>query len=250
MDEFFNKNYDIDYMFINEDLTSSFITIASKTQETSLLHSLKCGYPMEWFVKEQCGFVLTGWNCEILSYPKWAETINIATWPTKFQNMLAHRSFLGRNMDGETIFKTDSDWVLMSLKDKKPLRIPQEMYDRYAPTGEPVIGEKIRIPQCDDYDFIARQDILVTRQYIDSNHHVNNISYIVWAMDIIPADYYSQCEPAKIMVKYNKESRLGDELYSEVYRKENKFYVCIKSKLNDEIRCTLHMEWRNKAISD
>ena len=246
MKEFFHVDYKIDYMFLNGDLTAGFVNLAAKVQETSLLHSLHCGYSMDWFYENKCGFVLTGWNIEIMRYPKWGEKIRITTWPSKFKSMLACRTFIGHDEDGNMLFKADSDWIFMNLLGKKPLRITQQMHERYAPMAEAAMGEKIRIQEGEGFDILATVPHKVTRGDIDTNRHVNNISYIAWAMDAVPEEYYSAHEPIKVMVKYSKECYLGEELVVEVKFCGDEFLTYIRSKGDNELRCAIYSKWCEK----
>ena len=247
MNEFFYADYRIDYMFLNTDLTAGLVNLAAKIQETSLLHSLNCGYSMDWFFEHKCGFVLTGWNMEILRYPRWGEKIRITTWPSKFKSMLACRTFIGHDEEGNMIFKADSDWIFMNIAEKKPLRIEQHMYDSYAPMSEPAIGEKIRIKEAEGFETLAALNHTVTKGDIDTNHHVNNISYIAWTMNAVPDEYYFDYEPSKVMVKYSKECYLGEELIIEIKSCGDEFLSFISSKADNELRCAIHGKWRKKA---
>jgi len=248
MEEFFYVDYRIDYMFLNMDLSAGFVNLAGKIQETSLLHSLSCGYSMDWFFEHKCGFILAGWNVEIIRYPRWDEKIRIYTWPSKFKSMVASRSFEGRDERGNTVFRVDSDWVFMDIHEKKPARVAQEMIDSYVPKGEALIGEKIRIPEGAGFEAAAVASHKVTKSDIDTNHHVNNISYIVWAMDAMPDKYYFSHEPAKVMVKYSKECHLGEELEIEVKSNGDEFLTYISSKANNELRCAIYSKWREKGV--
>jgi len=251
MEKFFYADYQIDYMFLNVDLTAGIVNLAAKIQETSLLHSLNCGYSMDWFFEHKCGFVLTGWNIEILRYPRWGEKIRISTWPSKFKSMLACRSFVGYDEGGEMIFKADSDWIFMDIAEKKPLRISQEMHERYAPMEDAAVGEKIRIQEAEGFRAIDIIPYKVKRGDIDTNRHVNNISYVAWAMEALADEYYFSHEPVKIMVKYSKECYLGEELVIEVKSKGDEFLTYIRAKKDNELRCAIYSKWRKKAeISD
>ena len=246
MKEFFYADYQIDYMFLNVDLTAGIVNLAAKIQETSLLHSLECDYSMDWFFEHKCGFVLTGWNMEIMRFPRWGEKIRITTWPSKFKSMLANRTFVGHDESGNMVFKADSDWIFMDIAEKKPLRISQEMYDNYIPMKEALIGEKIRIKESEGFETLAKVAHKVTRADIDTNHHVNNISYIAWAIDAVDDEYYFAHEPAKVMVKYSKECYLGEDLVIEVKSRGDEYLTFISSKADNELRCAIHSKWRKK----
>jgi acyl-ACP thioesterase len=230
-------------MFINEDLTANFVNLASKVQETTLLHSLHAGYSMEWFLNHGRGFILASYAFKIHRYPKWGENINIATWPSKFRGFIGKRSFRGVDENGGLIIEVDSDWVFMDLIQKKPERVPQEMADNFGSVYPALFEDKIKMPGEENFEKLSETTLTVCRSDIDSNHHVNNISYIIWAVNAVDNDFYKNNIISAANVKYHKESRLGEELVVEAYKKDNNMLVVIKSA-EREIRCSVFMEFK------
>jgi acyl-ACP thioesterase len=243
MDERFNRNYHIDYMFINEDLTANFINLASKVQETTLLHSLHSGYSMDWFLNRGKGFVLTSYAFKIHRYPKWGENINIATWPSKFRGFIGKRSFKGLDESGGLIIEVDSDWIYMDLVQKKPERVPQDMVDNFGSIYPALFEDKIKIPGEEGFEKVSETALTVRRSDIDSNHHVNNISYIIWAVNAVDNHFYKHNIISAANIKYHRESHFGEELVIDAYKKDNNMLVIIKST-EHEVRCSVYFEFK------
>ena len=84
---------------------------------------------------------------------------------------------------------------------------------------------------------------------MDTNGHVNNTRYLIWATDCVDDDIYNGYTLKDFRVTYRKESTRGDDLRAKtaVYREEDKVTTVIYF-VNDSDRDTVYvqlcMEWR------
>ena len=66
-------------------------------------------------------------------------------------------------------------------------------------------GRKVAIPELGE----VVTPVKVTREYIDTNHHMNNAKYITVAMNYVPC----HLEVREIRIEYKKQAFLGDNIY-------------------------------------
>ena len=66
--------------------------------------------------------------------------------------------------------------------------------------------------------------VVVTRDDIDYNHHMNNCCYIRIAQELIPADFNIK----RVRIEYKVAARQGEELTPLVYEDDNKYYIELK----------------------
>lgn len=240
----YTHQFTTDYLFTKEDLTTSFVRLANYIQETSLYHSSSIGYPMEWFYENQTGFLLTSWNFEILSLPKWGDKINISTWPTKRVSKIANRSFIVKNEKDEILINADSTWVYVDLETGEPQRITDELINKYGQYQKPLIDKKIKIPKSENCSFLKVSHQVVKRFDVDSNHHVNNINYIMWALNEIPDEIYNNCKLKNVSVKYSKECKIYEPLIIQTnILKENEYLTIILNSETKEIKSSIFSIW-------
>lgn len=242
----YTHKYTTDYLFTKENLTTSFVRIANYIQETSLNHSNYTGYPIKWFYQNKKGFLLTSWNFEIINLPKWGEEISISTWPSKIKGKVANRSFLVKNENAQCLVKADSKWAYVDMETEEPLKIPEKIIEDFMPFKESLIENPIKIPKIEDsLKEIFQSQHIVKRFDIDSNHHVNNINYIMWALNDIPEYIYNNKALIKASVKYTKESKINEPLVINTYLvSENQYLTIIKNEKSNEIKSQIFTIWQ------
>lgn len=240
----YTHEFTTDYLYTMEDSSTSFVRLANYIQETSLYHSNSIGYPMEWFYENQTGFLLISWNFEILNLPKWGDKINISTWPTKRRGRIANRSFIVKDNQGNTLVNADSSWIYYDIKNCETLKITDELMDEYGPIDLPLVENKIKIPKADKCLYLTSRTHLVRRFDIDSNHHVNNVNYIMWALNYIPDEIYKKHKLIKVSVKYSKESKINELLTIRTSKfTENEYLTEILNEDTEEVKCSIFTVW-------
>ena len=84
------------------------------------------------------------------------------------------------------------------------------------------LDRKIVVPKV---EALNSEPITVMRDDIDYNKHLNNAQYIRMACEYLPTDY----TPQRIRVEYKKPAKLGDSLYPQLIRQDNKIFVLMNS---------------------
>ena len=77
---------------------------------------------------------------------------------------------------------------------------------------------------------------------IDSNHHVNNLSYLDFAYETLPIEYFKK-EFSQVEIMYKKECTLGETikcLYTKISDKE--YVITIKSEDLKELLCIIKLK--------
>ena len=70
-------------------------------------------------------------------------------------------------------------------------------------------------------DSFSEKAVSISYYDTDYNQHVNNISYITWAMESFPHDFLNKKRPTLIDVKWEKQSFVGDNLYAKTFSKKD-----------------------------
>lgn len=248
MEKVFNAELTMDYQNINGDLTVSLPGIMGYIQETSLLHSKKCGYTMEYFQDIKKAFVLINWQVEIKRFPNWNEKVVISTWPSEFKGITAKRSFLVKSLTGEVLVNADSKWIYTDIVKKKPIKIEEDMMVDFAPLCKRLMDQEENINESTlGYTILKKEEIYAKRSHIDSNSHVNNITYIKWAIDNMPDELYDSNKLHQLTIKYKKECTLNQGVLIETYvnNENNKEILTIMKSLKESevIYCISKSQW-------
>lgn len=191
-------------------------------QDCCIFHSEDVGLGMSNAENKNKVWMLLGWQIEIDRLPKYTERIKTITWPYSFVRIKGGRNFLMEDAEGNVIAKADSQWVYMNLETGLPERIPGDMGDQFgveAPMELSLDKKKIRIPE----DCEKKEEIVVRREHLDTNHHVNNGQYIVMAEDLLP----EEMKIRKIKVEYRSQAKLGDVIVPKMKALEEGYLVAL-----------------------
>ncbi len=151
---------------------------------------------------ENISWVLTRLKVRMARFPKWGETVSILTFPRGGRKIVAYRDFVLSGKDGEELGRATSEWMLIDLKSRKVVAIPDSVFAVANTVRGPVFGEEplaklrwdCRETMADALVFRAR------RGDIDLNGHVNNVHYVEWLLEGRP-DAAMPCRELDIVFK-------------------------------------------------
>lgn len=177
-------------------------------QDCVSFHSIAVGLGIRGDECENRAWYLIAWDIQIYRIPQMAEKLTIETEPYKMRGFYGYRRFKIIDENNEAIVEADSNWIFMDIDKMIPVKIPQELAQRYI-TG-PVEDQKIRVKRKlpSEGEWVEKESFTVTKIFLDSNGHVNNTYYVLWAEDVMPENY----EVKEIKVDYRQSAFLNDRI--------------------------------------
>ncbi|MBR5047837.1 MAG: acyl-[Eubacterium sp.] len=157
-------------------------------QDCCIFQSESLGYKVQDELDRDRGWFLLAWNLEIRRFPSMGEELQIVTEPYKMKGFYGYRRFFMIDGDNKEIASADSLWLLMNLQKKVPRRIPDDMIKAYI---SDVADDTVRVRRKLESggEWIPGEKILVNRHYLDTNSHVNNVFYGMWAEKYLPEGF-------------------------------------------------------------
>ena len=171
--------------------------------------------------------MLLYWKLKIFKRPRWNTELTIKTWARKFERVSSWRDFEMYDDAGNLIVIGTTQWVLIDAKRQTVSKITEDMASEYGMVSKSVFEEdlngKLMLDEIGDkiYEYTA------TRRDIDSNNHVNNVSYLDIAYDAFPANLSLNFDNLEIY--YKKQIKPGETVFVYYLCKNNVHTVCIKS---------------------
>lgn len=207
-------------------------------QDCSTFHSEVLGVGHEYLAKDNLAWVLASWEIEINRFPKLCEKVKIGTFPTSFKGVMGTRNYFMETEDGEMLARANSLWTLVDMKEGKMSIPTKEHVEKY--TLEPKFdmdcgGRKITLEE----DGTTEESIIVGKQHLDTNMHVNNGQYVDMALSYVENDF----RIGQMRAEYKKQALLGDELIPYVVKNEKK---CAVSLRNKEGQVYVNVEFLNR----
>lgn len=225
------------YSEIDADRFMTLPAILDILQDCCTFQSEEIGIGLDFLQQNHRAWILLSWQVVICRYPKFGETIRAYTWPYDFKSFLGYRNFKIEDAKGEVITYANSVWVYMDTENKRPVKVPEEVRQRYcleAPFEMKYSDRKIHLQQ----DMEGREKQRVGRSQIDTNHHVNNSKYILMAEEYLPEGF----QVKELRAEYKKEAVLGNLICPKVKETEHRVMVSLENERKEPYAVIEFME--------
>jgi len=194
-------------------------------QDCSTFQSETIGAGFEYLGPKNLVWVLASWQIVIHRLPCLMEEVVIGTLPYDFKGFLGYRNFLMKTKAGELLATANSLWTLLNTETMKP-SVPAEehlsMYQVEERLDMEYAGRKIVVGNGGE----VRESVVVRKQHLDSNNHVNNGQYINIAGDYLPEGF----DIGQIRAEYKKQAHLHDILVPYVVTETDKVTVSLRDE--------------------
>lgn len=207
---------------IDENKKLSIASVVDYFQDTSTMQSEELGAGMDYLQSLGQVWVMSYWQIAVDRYPELNERISVGTFPYDFKSFMGLRNFFLEDASGEMVIKANSIWTLMDLNAGRPVKPSADMLSKYQ--LEPKLDMEYAARKIfPEGDAERMPEFLVTRQHLDSNHHVNNGQYIHMAMEYLPEGF----EVRQMRAEYRKSALLHDRMIPEVYKQDDVVWVSL-----------------------
>lgn len=162
------------------------VSLMNKLQGLAGTHAEMLGAGREHCIAHNVAWVLTHMFVDIPDMPRAEESLVYSTWPSVSTAVRSERDFEIKDANGKLKLRAISQWVLIDLQTRRPVRIseilpdwqglPERVWDREFDKGPDFIPTKTSVVACRFDD-------------IDINQHINNAVYTIWATESVGFDY-------------------------------------------------------------
>lgn len=223
------SNYKIGLEDIGRNNEATNKALLAIMQDIACLHSESVGYGVLEIEIKKRAWMLLDWKMEVIKRPKYNDEINVETWSRKVERLYAYRDFQFKDKDGNIIAIGTSRWIFVDTDRKRPVRLTADIANLYeSETDKNVFLEEMEDIKCGDYLF--KKDYCVQRRDIDINQHMNNLSYLDMAYEILPEDIYNTKVFNNIRIVYKKEILYGEKVECYYEEQNNKHIITAKSQ--------------------
>lgn len=223
------SNYKIGLEDIGRNNEATNKALLAIMQDIACLHSASVGYGVLEIETKKRAWMLLDWKMEVIKRPKYNDDIKVETWSRKVERLYAYRDFQLKDKEGNIIAIGTSRWIFVDTDRKRPVRLTADIADLYeSETDKNVFTEEMEDIKCGDYLF--KKDYCVQRRDIDINQHMNNLSYLDMAYEILPEDIYNTKVFNNIRIVYKKEILYGEKVECYYEEQNNKHIITAKSQ--------------------
>ena len=182
-------------------------------EEAAVGHARILGVAVETLFEHGVAWVLSRLHLMVDRWPAGGEEIVVETWPEAASRLYTERRFEVFDASENRIGAASTLWLVLDLVRRRPIRLPPFVLEKLA---EVEIGtEPMR---CDDLAPLKTAEIqrtyTVRRSDLDLAEHVNNTSYVEWAVEAVPDEVWGTHDLAQLEIQYLSECHHGQTILS------------------------------------
>jgi acyl-ACP thioesterase len=185
-------------------------------QEAAGHHAACKGCSIPDLNREGKTWVITRSSVVVHRYTVWPETISVETWAQEPIRLHLPRIVRGFDEAGNPVFTATTYWAVLDMeKGGRPCR-PATMVERIGLVPKERFLD-VNLGLRKTYDESGCVTLSKTEPEIkyldsDSNRHVNNISYLNWALETLPDAFRDRLKVSKIDVSWIRQTFSGDKI--------------------------------------
>eukprot|EP00197_Chlamydomonas_leiostraca_P005602 CAMPEP_0202869348 /NCGR_PEP_ID=MMETSP1391-20130828/12405_1 /ASSEMBLY_ACC=CAM_ASM_000867 /TAXON_ID=1034604 /ORGANISM="Chlamydomonas leiostraca, Strain SAG 11-49" /LENGTH=347 /DNA_ID=CAMNT_0049549661 /DNA_START=114 /DNA_END=1158 /DNA_ORIENTATION=+ len=219
----FSEQHRIRGYEVRPDQRATIVTIANLLQEVAGNHAVGMwgrtdnGFANLPSMKDLI-FVMTRLQIRMQQYPKWGDIVTVETYFSEEGRLAARRDW--RILDartGQEYGAATSTWVTINTATRKLSKLPEELKARFmrlAPKpprhAVPADQTKRKLPEMDEATKFEGPKQVARRSDMDMNGHINNVTYLAWALETVPQDIYDGHKMFEIEVDFKAECKAGE----------------------------------------
>ncbi len=197
------------------------LTMLSLFEETGFSHCEESGWDVFRLRSEGFGWVLLNGSFRMYRYPRYKEPFTIETRLAAARAFYGLRDFVVRVSSGDIVGTARSLWTFYDVERRRPARIPGAIleawrHDPSAPCAREDPPDDAPGPDC--LDPLRAYDVRYSD--IDTNGHVNNVNYLEWALEAVPAEVLDGYTLAAVDGWYLHQVRHGCRVKPAVRERE------------------------------
>ena len=198
------------YSECDENGQLSLVGMMNYLQDCSTFHCEDRASGIRALGEQGLGWILASWQIEVDRLPMFGEKITVNTWCYQMKSLQALRCFTICDEKGAELVRADSQWFVYDLVAGRVCHVPEceQVYLEDTPRAEmPKMDRKLPI----EGEGQTTTAITVSEQHLDTNRHVNNAQYVLFAQDAL-AELGITGELARLDVLYRTMAWPGDTI--------------------------------------
>jgi acyl-ACP thioesterase len=189
-------------------------SVCNYFQEAAGVHANHLQFDIEQLRENGMTWVLYKMEVHVDRYPDRWEDVTVKTRPSAGDGLRALRDYELIDHEGNRLAAAVSQWMVLNLKTRRPVRIPQEILKLGLKEPTHII-EPDKKPIAQVGMDSGEETAPVTRaghHHLDMNGHVNNVTYISWFTGHVPRSVAKTKQCSRFEIQYISECGAGDDI--------------------------------------
>lgn len=179
-------------------------------QDMADAHAEKLNVGYTFYKQNHLAWVGRAYHLKIYSLPKIFDKVILETWPCIRTALIATRDFFIKDVNGNVLIAASSQWAMIDTTKMRPVKLDSFnlTYDILPERAVESDFAKIQSPQ----QITSEKQIQIREDDIDSNGHVNNCVYPMWAMETFTQQFKQDHILDEMEINFKKPVFIQDNI--------------------------------------
>lgn len=237
MAEIYSKNHTIACYEADANQLMRPTAMLDMMQEAANINATALGFGYDELINSNTAWVLSRIHVKFEKLPLWRQEVNLKTWHKGVAKLFYLRDFILSDTEGNTMIKATTSWLIIDMNTRRLVRNSDLATSPDKCNNEDAIAEpadKVVVPVDIEPELVRKHP--VTWSEIDTNGHVNNVKYAVWALDAVKPEDIKERPLKELLINYDAEVMPGDtvKIYRTIQESEDGLVYYITGKVDDK----------------
>lgn len=237
MAEIYSKNHTIACYEADANQLMRPTAMLDMMQEAANINATALGFGYDELINSNTAWVLSRIHVKFEKLPLWRQEVNLKTWHKGVAKLFYLRDFILSDTEGNAMIKATTSWLIIDMKTRRLVRNSDLATSPDKCNKEDAIAEpadKVVVPVDIEPELVRKHP--VTWSEIDTNGHVNNVKYAVWALDAVKPEDIKERPLKELLINYDAEVMPGDtvKIYRTIQESEDGLVYYITGKVDDK----------------
>ena len=234
MDKAFSKDYTITCYEADANQLMRPTAMLDLMQEAANVNASTLGFGYDEMMNSNTAWVLSRIHVKFNNTPKWREEVNLKTWHKGVSKLFYLRDFILSDKEGNPMVLATTSWLIIDMNTRRLVRNSDLALNDTAKHAIETPADKVVIPVDIEPELVRKHP--VTWSEIDTNGHVNNVKYAVWAIDAVKQEDIKEKPLKELLINYDAEVMPGDVVKISRVRQETEDGIVyyITGKVSDK----------------
>lgn len=234
MDKTFSKDYTITCYEADANQLMRPTAMLDLMQEAANVNASTLGFGYDEMMNSNTAWVLSRIHVKFNNTPKWRDEVNLKTWHKGVSKLFYLRDFILSDKEGNPMVLATTSWLIIDMNTRRLVRNSDLALSDTAIHAIETPADKVVVPVDIEPELVRKHP--VTWSEIDTNGHVNNVKYAVWAIDAVKQEDIKERPLKELLINYDAEVMPGDVVKISRVRQETEEGIVyyITGKVSDK----------------
>lgn len=234
MSKTFSKDYTITCYEADANQLMRPTAMLDLMQEAANVNASTLGFGYDEMINSNTAWVLSRTHVKFINTPKWRDEVNLKTWHKGVSKLFYLRDFILSDKEGNPLVLATTSWLIIDMNTRRLVRNSDLALSDTAMDAIAEPADKVVVPVDVEPELVRKHPI--TWSEIDTNGHVNNVKYVVWAIDAVKPEDIKARPLKELLINYDAEVMPGDVVKISRVRQETEDGIIyyITGKVSDK----------------